>query len=166
MYTHNHAMDFLRGTRTDHQCRTVFNYMDLSGAEWEYNHDIVQWAFPTHVASAFNAESPVVVPGRVEHEYDLEALQERLLGLMQNYLRSINIEMNSGEFKLIGNEFEPPQHNMLRITRLITSLRLFGKEDLAKKLYFFMMTLARRFPRTINTTSVVFWRQAMYDQLN
>lgn len=54
-------------------------------------------------------------------------------------------------------------HNLLRITRVIRSLRLFGLESDAKNFYDKVMEVAEKFE--LSSITVDFWKRAMNDEL-
>ena len=51
-------------------------------------------------------------------------------------------------------------HNFLRITRILSSLRLFGLTEEAEALLDVLEVLARKFPGPVSPETLEFWRDA------
>lgn len=164
------AIQFLAGTGVDTECRSVVQYLDFGADDWERQHDIIQWAFPNHVESAYHPNSPVVEIGKVVAHRQLPQAQSNMAKLFFNYLSSLSIDLNDQqEFILTKGEpywLEPGNHNYLRITRVIIALRIFKLDIIAEKFATFVLQLPKSHPYAINNTTVTYWHKALHDKLN
>lgn len=165
----NPAIKFYTARGCDNHGRGIADYLYMTASEWDHTHDVIQWAFPTHVASAYNPNAPLIAPGELKGFYDLKSLQAIQFSLLYFYLRSIGIkydEASKGFYLLDGGyNFDQTSHQHLRITRVITSLRLFQQEELASKFGAFMLQLASQHPERINNTTVEYWKGALTEKL-
>jgi hypothetical protein len=51
-------------------------------------------------------------------------------------------------------------HNHLRLTRILTSLRLLGLEDHGRTLYRCLAAIAREHPHAVSATTLAYWQRA------
>lgn len=173
--SHCDAMDFLSGIATDHRGRDIFEYLEASTETWESMHDMIQWAFPIEVPSDYNPFAPLFNRHLFSIDHSPERLRRSQRMLFRAYCRSIGIlainEDDPNQMKFAfhletnGYTFPPNNHQHLRITRVITSLRLFGQDEIAKSFADFMLQLARDYPERINNTTVDYWYNAATEPL-
>jgi hypothetical protein len=98
----------------------------------EKKHDYIQWLFPDTTKSIFNPDAPIPTAEEI-----------RLIGtdglLREHYLRGLRVMMRFYGFVFVGGKMVPhararpcflnmerKSHNLLRITRMLKSLLLFG----------------------------------------
>ena len=170
MFTHQDAIDFYNGDGTDPQGNTAADYMAFTTQDWDERHDIIQWAFPTHVMSKFNPDAPLIDVSTLQllSNDQLIRLRSTQRHILLSYLHSIGIgRLLKPEFVLLEGGYDVSQtsHQHLRITRVITSLRLFGQDEIAANFGRFMLLLAEQFPHRINNLTVEFWNKALTEKL-
>jgi hypothetical protein len=146
----------------DHKGRRYVDYLAFSDNELEINHDFIQWMFPLHEPSGFSGNCPILSPEIVEEttrllnfKYQIEAgvgRISRFLGIGQHF--DIDIQRN---------HFHNGNHNLLRITRIIRSLRLLEREDLAKQFYDDVMVGAMLAQPEISAVTRQYWIKALTD---
>lgn len=172
----NHSIDpilaFFRGG-TDHAGRTLTEILAWSDFQLEHEHDYIQWLFPLSEPSRFNPLAPVLVPTTIA-AFDQDpalrqALERGFERLMVFYGFTIQ-KFPSGDWQLnVGVDFArrsriwltPGNHNFLRLTRILTSLRLLGCQPHAEALFDLLDLLYRRHAGVIGRTTYDFWRSAM-----
>lgn len=134
----NDALAFVEGNGVDASGRTIEDYLKFDADKWEACHDHVQWAFPSHIASRFNLEAPVV---------DMEEFSNRLtmvghvniMKLLANYLTSLGFfqdnEVWHADLTHARTKYwlSPRNHNYQRISRVLNLLSWIDP-DLAIKL--------------------------------
>ena len=98
----------------------------------EQKHDYIQWLFPDTTKSVFNPDAPIPTTEEI-----------RLIGtdglLREHYLRGLRVMMRFYGFVFVNGKMVPhararlcflniehKSHNLLRITRILKSLLLFG----------------------------------------
>jgi hypothetical protein len=162
------AVDFFRGERNS-DGRTIHDILKLKDGALEKSHDIVQWCFPTHVESNFNPDAPIIT----YEEYCILHRDPNCRDMMQimfsRWLTFYGIEEVEGVYT-----FDPEKvhfcwkcqidHNHLRISRIIRSLRFFGCDEQARLFYDVAMKLAEHFGK-INANSRSYWTGALKGSL-
>ena len=115
--------------------------MAESDAWWDANHDHIQWVFPTREPSDYNPDAPILTVEDINAIRNSYIRQERLRLSFRRYLNFLGLEEHN-QLVQVGPNFEARKwvwrnfnHNWLRITRMITSLRLCGLEPEAKAFY-------------------------------
>ncbi|MFC5345122.1 opioid growth factor receptor-related protein [Brevundimonas staleyi] len=108
-------VDFLKGAGTDGAGRTVFEVVAMNDEAIEQNHDFIQWLFPLATPSGANRRAPVLSAEDVKEVHASGLAQIALAAATDRmavfYLRN-------------GHWLTAYDHNHLRITRIIKSLRL------------------------------------------
>ena len=136
-------LDFYRGKGPDIEGRTIQEIWSLNDNDKETIHNYIQWLFPLKTQSAYNKKAPVLNPTLIESmKNDPE--------IMSNFKRSFITMMNFYGFtyddatqslyrapnfeKRIYEWYTPENHNFLRITRILTSLKIMGLDEEALEL--------------------------------
>jgi len=165
------ALDFFQGhPNTDG--RTLDEILAYSDDQLEDHHDIVQWCFPNHQPSNFNPDTPVVSEAEQRLLAADSAIQRRMRDVLDRWLRFYgfrfegNAVVRSPDFpeKSI-NWNRPLNHNHLRITRIIRSLRLFGLDAEAQQVYNAFNAFARSPESTIAPSAPAYWQKALTGDL-
>lgn len=177
------ALLFLDGKGMDGNGRYISEYFDFDRDKWEDCHNHVQWAFPSHIASRFNINAPVV------HDMDAFALEMTINAsnnaqrLMEAYLDSLGFVMGSDDYYRFDPTSErnkiwltPFNHNYQRISRLLNFLyhtdidmchHVFGEflraAELAKD-WVEVDAFNRRAP-VITAETLLFWSKAAIGEL-
>lgn len=126
--------------------------------DWEGVHDFIQWVFPLKEPSNFNPDAPLLTEEDIALFRADDDLKTALALAYQRFLKFIGLrtalvhggwvtepitpgQSFTGEF-FTKEEVEKksriwtqPNHNWLRITRCLHSLRLLGLEDMATSLF-------------------------------
>jgi hypothetical protein len=152
--------DFLEGKTKDYRGRTFQDMLDLTDIEIERCHDQIQWMFPLHEKSKRAHTYPIVT----------KSLVEKMNPTIITNLMLAKVRME--KFYGLG-EYEDEQkqsrwckdrdHNLLRITRIIRCLRLFGMEDEATDFYDKVSKVADR--RGISPITLFYWEKAYTDRV-
>ena len=128
-------LDFYRLAEPDSEGRMLYEIWAWDDAALEQCHDFIQWMFPLAEPSGFNPDAPLV------------SEEDRLAFLRESQLRKAMRRSLSVFLAFIGLALAPdgrvvrapdfehrlavwkyPNHNWLRITRVLKSLRLLGLE--------------------------------------
>ena len=157
-------LDFYRDSGNPYKWSTIVGkWTDL---HWEGGHDYIQWVFPTQQPSNFNPDAPLLSEDDIKIFKADPELQERLELSFARFLAFVGLKYENGEVKK-ADDFETKRavwrtanHNWLRITRVLTSLRLLGKQKLAEAFYDYLKWL---FGVGIGISGNTFgyWQQAM-----
>ena len=164
---------FYRLEGPDSHGRTLPEIWAWDAARLEGVHDYIQWLFPLTEPSAFNPRSPVLTEETIAAFRTDAQLRERLLrslALMLDFyglaLESVGngtawIEPAPGFVARSRGWLHAGNHNHLRLTRILTSLRLLGLEDHARALFNRLDAIARDHPHAVSATTLAYWRKAV-----
>ena len=116
------VLAFLQGEGVDGAGRTLFEVLAFDDATLERTHDFIQWLFPL-------AEPSAAVPGApVLDDAGVTAIRESTLA--QCALAAATDRMDRF-YRTTDPWLRPHDHNHLRITRIIRSLRLLSGDAAA-----------------------------------
>jgi hypothetical protein len=142
---------FLAGVERDSRGRLAVDVLGFSDDKLETVHDYIQWLFPLPTRSAAQPQSPVLTSAEIEAiRSDLRALAtlktatERML----RFYRDTRCWRTSHD------------HNHLRITRILHSLRLLVGPEEAKAFYMAILALNEEAGVPVNTRSLHYWAEA------
>jgi hypothetical protein len=142
---------FLAGTGRDHAGRTIAQVLAFDDSALEMHHDYIQWLFPLEEPSRAVSGSPVLTRN------DIQCIRndERAAANLRAAAERMGAFYDSTSHWL--REFD---HNHLRITRIIKSLRiLLGDED-ADAFRERILTRIRRADARINAETERYWKEA------
>jgi hypothetical protein len=143
---------YLAGEGRDGRGRTAREVLALPDRDLEASHDWVQWLFPLPTRSAAVPGAPVLDPVETaairadpRSRATLEQAAERMAAF---YART--------PFWLAAFD-----HNHLRITRILQSLRLLLGPEAARRFYETIMRLHEAGGAPVNPDSLRYWRNAV-----
>jgi len=125
-------LDFYRGEGMDCEGRTFESYIASTDARLEASHNLIQWLFPLNTESNYNPDAPLLTDNDIKIWQVDPVLQENLRRAYHRWLEFTGMqEMDDGFIDLIVPKrfyavFGSPNHNWLRITRVLLSLRTLG----------------------------------------
>ena len=127
---------FYGGSAPDHRGRYLREILKNSDDWLESTHDYIQWLFPLSEVSAFNPHAPVLEQETIRRFRSRPDLQQ---GLRMSFLRMLDfygfevrvdrklaVRLSAGFKSRAANWLTCGNHNHLRITRILKSLRLLG----------------------------------------
>ena len=146
-------VNFLTNNEPDFKNRFLKDIWNFSDEDIEYTHDFIQLLFP------LNEKSSAISNGIY-----LDS-NEAILSIKANKLATENIVKSSKWFLsfLARNSHwkRKHDHNYLRITRIIKSLRLLVSDQEANKFYeSFMQLVDENLKSKINITTLTYWENA------
>lgn len=138
-----------------------FTFSDVimfNDEELEKCHGYIQWLFPNKDPSAFIPNAPVVTDTTMEDFNEFYSLVEPRME--EAYHRIMKFYFKNGR----GNVWATPyNHNLLRITRIIKALKIFGFEYAEKVLWDFHLVPLMNDPdysQAISPVVTKFWQDA------
>lgn len=137
---------------------TIKEILTLSNIDLETSHALIQWIFPLHEKSYHTKYSPVLSPDDIKELRASEIVRGNMKKLLDrfNQFYGLDKHLNDGLHLFWCND---GNHNLLRITRIIRSLRLFGMDDDAEHFYNQVIAIADK--RKINEGTKDFWARAL-----
>lgn len=142
---------FLDGSAPDSRGRYITEIYSLSDQEIENIHDFIQWVFPLPEASRAVFNAPVLSEHDVRDIRDNEMAQENLSRSSDWYL---------GFLKRNKHWMTKYDHNHLRITRAIKSIRLLVGDQEADKFRTQIFETLGDARSKIDPKAVSFWMYA------
>lgn len=157
---------FYDGTGVDAGGRTIDEIWAWDGRRLEMVHDFIQWLFPLRVPSRFNPSAPLLSDADCAAFRGSPDLQARALRSLDLMLAFYGLVRRDGEI-LRGDGFaarrhwlEPLNHNHLRLTRILTFLRLVGLTREADALLACLLDIAAHEGRgAFSARTLQFWRE-------
>ena len=146
---------FLSGRGTDHAGRTYQDVLDQDDQWLEYTHDWVQWCFPLFESSQSVMNAPVL-----ESMDEVKLIQESAKSQETMRLGLVRF----AEFLRDGDQWlRYHDHNHLRITRVIKSVKALMSDDQARQFYQYVMRQVNdRAGVQPSQVSMQYWSQATH----
>lgn len=145
------VVDFLTGAGTDGAGRDIFDVLAMDDAAIEQGHDFIQWLFPLRERSGANPNAPVLTDDEVEEIRESPAAQASL---------AAGTDRLAVFYQRNGHWLTASDHNHLRITRIIKSLRLLRGDELADAFRTFILARAEEAGSPIGKPTLGFWARA------
>lgn len=155
-------LSFLNGITGDHLDRMFQDHLDVDDKELEKCHDRIQFMFPLHEDSHMARCFPVVTPELVEQAKKSPTAIANIKAALERMKRFYGM----GEHNDINKQRKwcrNYNHNLLRVTRIIRSLRLFGLEQEAKEFYEEARAIAIYYGISVETLR--YWKKAYEDDV-
>jgi hypothetical protein len=146
---------YLSGEGTDGRGRRAQEVLASSDHDLEVRHDWVQWLFPLPTRSAAVPGSPVLTPDEIaaiRADPRARATLAHAADRMLAFYRDTRFWL------------APFDHNHLRITRILQSLRLLLGPAAARPVYDALLGLHEAAGAPVNPASLRYWREAIDDR--
>lgn len=167
----SHLIDFYHGSKPDLRGRFLHDIWAWDDDQLEEVHDYIQWLFPLSEPSQFNAHAPLLTESDIAAFKNDDPLRAQLKTSLERILRFLGLNLTADGQVIEGDHFSArvpdvwgwPNHNWLRITRILRSLMLLSMEPQARALYAALDAInkSKRFP--IPATTFEFWTSAIRD---
>lgn len=144
-------VDFLKGAGTDGAGRTVFEVVAMDDAAIERVHDFIQWLFPLAEPSGANRRAPVL---SAEDVAAIHASGMAQIALAAGTDRMAVFYQRNRHWLTVHD------HNHLRITRIIKSLRLLRGPGEAEEFRDLILRLDEAAGRPVSVGSRRYWMEA------
>jgi Opioid growth factor receptor (OGFr) conserved region len=138
-------LEFYAGVIPDHRGRYLNEVLKWPDDELECVHDYIQWLFPLPERSGFNLNAPVLDQQAI---YDFRSRPDLRRNMLASFLRMLAfygleiVESNPPAVRRAAsfaerskNWLTTSNHNHLRITRILKSMRILGLETEAAALF-------------------------------
>ncbi len=182
----NDILEFYKGKKPNQVGMYFDDIMEMSNEELESDHHYIQWLFPLKEKSMAVPDAPVIndMELLIIQSYWDGNKDNDLARIMLNFLNSFSKMM---KFYGIGRSIEKDEdgntisviskmdnfeerskvwltvrnHNFLRLTRMLTSLRLIDRGSDAKKLHICLCKIYEENKGVIGPLTKQFWDEAM-----
>jgi hypothetical protein len=165
---------FFRGESTDDRGRSLDTILQWDDDRLERVHDFIQWLFPLDAPSGVNPGAPLV-GAREQRAFESDPLLrnqlrralDRMLAFYGFQVQRdttgapVSIDRSAAFAARAHNWLTPGNHNHLRLTRILRSLRLLGLQQEARMLYGALTAIGEEDGgRSISQVTRDFWRRA------
>lgn len=161
--------DFYSGNGTDSEGRMLEEILQWGDDRLEFAHDYIQWLFPLREPSNFNPDAPILTDEDIALWQANPVLSENMLRAFRVYLHFLGLEYDE-LFTVKPAEWfadrrviwRYPNHNWLRITRVISSLKAIGTPSLviAADAFFECLTRLHKEDGYVSENSFTYWQEA------
>ena len=142
---------YLTGEGRDHRGRLATGVLGFSDEQLEAVHDYIQWLFPLPTRSAAQPSAPVLSSAEIQA---IRADGRASSTLRQATERMLRFYRDTSDWLTWQD------HNHLRITRIINSLRLLLGPDEARRFHEAILALHDAAGSPVNPHSLHFWSEA------
>jgi len=156
-------VNFLKGETQDYKGRTYADIIGCDDTKMEQCHDQVQWMFPLHEESNFASTYPVITEEVVKEAKENKDVIKNLKLASERMEKFYGI----GRFTDIDKQRKwcrEGDHNLLRITRIIRCLRIFGLEQEAEYFYNIVRDASLRF-LDYEYVAFKYWDKALVEDI-
>lgn len=133
---------FYSGLAPDNRGRTLAEIQAMSHRDMEFVHDFIQWMFPVRDPSAYNPAAPILTEADIAAFRASPELQANLRASFVAFLDFLGLTYADGAVtpsarfaERAADVFEDPNHNWLRITRVLLCLKTLGLEVECRALF-------------------------------
>jgi len=161
---------FYRDGAPDDASRTLAQILAWDDRRLESIHDYIQWLFPLPERSGANPSAPTLDDATIAAFRSTPVMRDRLRQAFLRMLRFYGLAWSdgpapdvtrSGNFAVRSQEWlSPMNHNHLRLTRILRSLRLLGLEAESAALFRALAAIHQEFPGRITERTFDYWKEA------
>lgn len=163
----NPLVGFYQDGARDDAGRTLAEIVAWPDDRLEAVHDFIQWMFPLPERSGANPAAPVLDQQAIDAFHATPEMQERLRHSFERMLRFYGlrwdgtlVERTPNFATRAQNWLWPMNHNHLRLTRILRSLRLLGLKHESAALLRTLDAIYGEFPDRITGQTYAFWCDA------
>jgi hypothetical protein len=160
---------YLNQRKTPKSCLSLDDIYLMDWNELEFNHDYIQLIFPLKFKSESVPEAPTITLAEEAQFQKSKFLQKRVVKSFLLMLDFFGLEMNytTGEvsraphFLHRANHYVTNKnHNYLRITRILSSLRLCGLNQLSIEFFNCLTAIYVEYGEKIGPATYGYWKKA------
>lgn len=152
-------VDYFTDNGEDHKGCRFANAILFTDATLEKSHDLIQWLFPLHEGSKHSVYAPILTEADIKVLQSSKAAKKKLTAAYLRFRAFFKLDDEDDKHAWCVER----NHNLLRITRIVRSLRIFGLEEQAKECYDDALKIAQR--HLISQKTLHFWQKAMNDPI-
>lgn len=157
----NTILGFLSGSSSDYKNRFIDEIIAWDDEQLERCADQFQWIFPLHEESSMAFIYPVIDKNIVELSEDIPEVRDNIIFACERFKKFLGVGDYLDEEKQ-KKWCTKNNHNFLRITRVIRSLRLFGCENEALDFYKSIVECPM-VKINVDLKTKSFWKKAMFE---
>jgi hypothetical protein len=171
--TQSRILSFYRNGVDDYG-RTFDQILHWDRDRLEFTHNYIQWLFPLRERSGANPGAPTLSAADIQAFRTDPTLQKQLLralSLMLDFygLKLVNeptlrVQRRHDFDECAANWLQSYNHNFLRVTRILRSLRTLGLGSYASVLFEALHAIYQQHAAVIGAETYEYWQRAMLDR--
>jgi hypothetical protein len=153
-------IDFLCNKSKDCAGRTIEQILKFDENDIENYHDFIQWIFPTEERSLYNPNAPIISNSFKKLLSTNSVAENNFCKTCKLFINFLGFECDENTIETKKNAimfYDRPQHNLLRITRVLNSLNQLGKTSCSQELFSLLEDIFHKYPDKIPQQSFAFW---------
>jgi len=158
-------MNFFTDNGIDSEGRTLDNILSYSDSKLEATHNCIQWMFPLHEKSFHSTSAQILNQESIEQLQKSSIAKNNMLKTFDRICKFFGV-LNHEDTRKHPLWCRTGNHNLLRITRIIRSLRLFGLEKEAKDFHDAITYIAQGEGNRVSSTTFDYWDDALNEDLS
>ncbi|MFO1500025.1 MAG: opioid growth factor receptor-related protein [Verrucomicrobiota bacterium] len=161
---------FYLGEQPDSRGRFIREILSWTDAQLEDVHDYIQWLFPTRSPSPVNPEAPVLDDDQIRDFLYDDRLQGQVVVAFKRMMAFYGFEVLDRDDVRIARAphwnvasrqwLTHGNHNFLRLTRILTCLRLVGLKTYSRALLEALTSVYQQEGECIGRKTMEFWQSA------
>ncbi|WP_435009777.1 opioid growth factor receptor-related protein [Tundrisphaera lichenicola] len=158
-------IEFYRSKSPDARGRMLSDLWSLTDLQMESVHDFIQWMFPLREPSRYNPDAPLLTDADVAAFRSDPEIHDALRRSFGRFLAFLGLSFQRGEvvaasdFSRKSEVWRFPNHNWLRITRVLASLRILGLYEESRAFFEFLKAQRTR-STEIDAETFGYWERA------
>lgn len=154
-------IDFYINGGKDTKGRTLEEILNYSNLKFDIVHDFIQWIFPTNEQSLHNPDAPVLTAEEIGILRGSEKAKNNMRKSLSRFMIFLGIEghedLNPYYYRV--NWCYNKNHNLLRITRVIKSLKIFGLDEEAEDFHKKVVNYVEE--NNVSNGTLLFWEDSL-----
>lgn len=145
-------LSFLRGEGLDAHGRKLDDILGMNDSDLEADHYYIQWLFPLKTMSENVWDSPTITDVEIESAISDETVQMNMQRALERMVRFYTAN---------DHWLQEQDHNHLRISRMLISLRSMLGDDVAREFYRMLMERIIEPDAKVSQYNMRYWKEAM-----
>lgn len=161
--------EFLKGNTRNIHGKSIYDIWEYNLEELETDHHYIQWLFPLTKRSRFSIICPVL---KNVGYFRIPEIQDNMFRSFLCMLNFYGLEYVDGQVaesiyfeESLRKWCTPKNHNFLRMTRIIRSMRLIGLDEEAKALFMELREIYREKYKVIGKETYLYWKDAAVGEI-
>ena len=160
-------VNFYQGSAPADEERMLEDILRFNDAQLVYIHDFIEWLFPLRERGGANPSAPCLDDEATSQFRERKELRENMVRALDRMLafyglvREGTVIVQAPAFAQHAGWLTQRNHNHLRLTRMLKSLRLLGNEDLALALFEQLRLICEEHRNAINDRTFRYWENAV-----
>lgn len=151
----NTIISFYKGWTPDQSGRYITEILDQDDYFLESCHDYIQWLFPNKELSQFNPDAPLLTDEVIKEFKARPELRVVVKKCLDRMIKFYQLDREHPWWATKNN------HNYLRITRILNTLKAFEMKDEASDFYTKLFCFIKSNQNIVGAVTIGYWHDAL-----